>query len=524
MATVLQRVLLTVILVDTLGGAFSSGQKSSARESQTAASMNAPEKTPKERPLELISLINNVRSAPPEFATDLLIGVAESARVTEPDWKKELIEEAFRMAADCQYQMPQRSVGPYPVDTRAGYLGEAFRLKLDALSLRCRAVESMLRLDKAKAVQLFGEIGNLKFPPVNCDGGLVYEVSDFYKTAGKLFREAFSGKEKQRREHIRFLESLIDDISSPVQIPPAANLVRSLEMSREQRERLVSALASRITKLSGDDRSFSSSIYSVDDEMARLLHTCDEQGVSTIELTRSLRSYYIKHFSADRCSDTLRSTGDTGKVPHEVSQFNKRIKALTEKNVSEIEPDDLKPSKIEGKVNVHFYWRSPRAQKLMHSFKQLKFGSGRKPLTKSEIDSVEWRAGFSEFFKGLLAWDKNDEDSVEDYFHQKCNLFEGLMNIPLGAFEKDEVIREFVSFLWRFDLKSLSRIEWFWHAKNLLPRALGQQGGEGGANRRAVLESSNNLVLYLYAEAWKTLSSQAKQNAEPDYGKPTRNP
>jgi hypothetical protein len=127
-----------------------------------------------------------------------------------------------------------------------------------------------------------------------------------------------------------------------------------------------------------------------------------------------LRSYYVKHFSANRCSDTLRKTGDRGPLPHEINQFNKRIRALAERNVSEIEADEVKPSGIEGGVDVHFYWRSPRSQKLMQRFKQLKFGSGRKPLTKFEIDSVEWRADFSEFLNELLAWDKNDEESVED--------------------------------------------------------------------------------------------------------------
>ncbi len=524
MSAAVQGFLLAVILVGPAGGAFPNGQNPSGGKPQDAASRNAADAAIKERPVELVSLIASVQSAPPEFAADLLIVIAESARVTESDWKKELLDQAFGVAADCQYSMPQKSVGPYPVDTRAGYLGAAFRLKLDALSLRCRVVESMLRLDKAKALRLFGEIGKLEFPPMNCDAGLVYEVSDFYKTAAKLFEEAFSAKEKQRGEHIRFLESLIDDISSPVQIPPAAHLVRSLEVSREQRESLVTALASRMTKLSGDDRSFSSSIYSVDDEIARLVHSCNEQGVSVIELIRSSRSYYVKHFSASRCSDTLRNTGDTGLLPHEVNQFNKRVRAFAEKKVSEIEPEEVKPFRIEGRVDVHSYWRSPQSKRLMQSFKKLKFGSGLKPLTGSEVDNIEWRGDFAEFFRELLTWDKNDEESVEDYFHQKCNLFEGLMSVPLGPAERDVVIREFVPFLWRFDLKSLSRIEWFSHAKNLLPRALGQMGGESSANRRAILESSNNLVLYAYAEVWKTLSSPPKENAEPANGKPSRNP
>ena len=518
----LQCLVLSFVLLSPLGGVLINGQDGNAGKPQAAASKNA-EGIPKERPFELVSLIASVQWLPPEFAADLLIGVAESARVTESDWKKELLEQAFRITADCEFQMPQKAVGPYPVDTRAGYLGAAFRLKLDGLSLRCRIVESMLRFDKAKALQLFTEIGKLKFPPVSCDRGLVYEVSDFYITAAKLFRDAFSVKEKQAGEHIRFLESLIDDVSSPVQIAPAANTVRSLEMSREQRQTLVTAFASQIAKLSGDDRLFSSSIYSVDNEIGRLLHTCNEQGVYSIELIRSLRSYYIKQFSASRCSDTLRNTGDTGALPAEVTSFNNRVRTLTDNNnVLEIEAKDVKPSRIDGKVDVHFYWESPRALDLMERFKRLRFGSGRNPLTAAEMDTVQWRADFNEFFKALLAWDKNDEASVEDYFHQKCNLFEGLMNIPLRTPERDEVIRKFSSFLWQLDLKSVNRIEWFWHAKNLLPRDFSKDSGDRSADLRTILQSSNNLVLYAYAEVWKTLSTA--QKPQPPNGQSHRKP
>src|SRR6266536_1039520 len=131
-------------------------------------------------------------------------------------------------------------------------------------------------------------------------------------------------------------------------------------------------------------------------------------------------------------------------------------KSISLTPMSEIEAEDLKPAKIEGKVDVHFYWQSPRAQKLMERFKRLKFGSGLKPLTPAEMETVQWRGDLREFINQVSTWDKNEEDSVEDYFHEKCNLFEALLNSVLPAgLERDEVTRAFVSFLCKFDVKSL---------------------------------------------------------------------
>ncbi len=518
-----QCLCLSVILFGLAGKVFVGAQNTVSRPGVPAAK-DADHEITRERSPEILNLITIVQWSPPEFAADMLITIADSTKVTEADWKKKLLQEAFHVATDCQYRIPQRAVGPYPTDTRAGYLAQAFLLKLDTLSLQCRAIQSMLPLDKGKARQLFSEVEKFKFPALSCGDGLVYEVSDFYKTAGKLFKEAFSSEEVRRGDHIRFLESLIEDISAPLQIVPVANLIRSLEMSRAQRESAVAEFAARLAKVSGDDRSFSSSMYSVGDEMGRLVHACNEQSVTTSELIRALRAYYVRHFGSSRCSDTLRNTGDTGLLPREVNEFNARVRALGEKKISEIGADEAKPSKIEGKVDVHFYWESAEAEKLMRDFKQLRFGSGRKPLTFAEMDTLQWKLSLREFLTRLSNWRQEDEkDSAEDYYHQKCNLFEALLStLPIGP-ERDDVNRQFVNLLCEFDVKRAGRIEWFWHAKRLLPRMFGQAGGEESAKVRALLESSSNTVLYAYAQVWKTLLSQAplKANASlPPSGKP----
>ena len=505
----LRYICLLVILFGCAGGVCVDAQKSAGRP-EKPASRDADREISRERPPEILNLITIVEWSPPEFAADMLITIAESEKVTDVNWKKQLLEEAFHSATDCQYRIPQRAVGPYPTDTRAGFLAMAFGLKLDTLSLQCRAIQSMLPLDKARARQLFSEIERIKFPALSCGDGLVYEVSDFYKTAGNLFKEAFSSEEVRRGDRIRFLESLIEDTSSPLQIVPVANLIRSLEMSRAQRESAVAAFAAKLAKVSGDDRSFSSSIYSADDEIGRLVHVCNEQGVSAIELIKAQRSYYVRHFGSSRCSDTLRNVGDKGLLPHEINEFNARVRALGDKKISEIEADDVKPSKLEGKVDVHFYWESAESAKLMRDFKQLRFGSGLKPLTFAEMDNLQWKLSLREFLASLSNWrQEDDKESAEDYYHQKCNLFEALLGtLPAGP-ERDDVNRQFVNLLCEFDVKRAGRIEWFWHAKNLLPGKLGKPDGARNANLIALLEASSNTVMYAYVQVWKALSSPA---------------
>jgi hypothetical protein len=476
-----------------------------------------------ERSPEMLQLINIVEWAPSEFAADMLITIADSPKVAEADWKKELLQEAFRVAAKCKYRMPQKAVGPYPVDTRAGYLGLAFGLRMDTLSLQCRVIQSMLPLDKAMARQLFDEIEKPKLPVLSCGDGLVYEVSDLYRTAGRLVKTSFSLGEQRRGEHIRFLELLIGDITSPLQIAPVLNLIRTIEVSRDQRASLVEAFVARLAKVSGDDRSFSSSIYSVGDEIARLLHTCKEQDIATIDLLKAVRSYYVRHFGASRCTDTLRAVNDTGLLPRQAKEFNASLRALGEAKIFEIDADQVKPSEVEGKVDVHFYWESAEAAKLMRDFKALRFGTGNKPLSAAEKESDQWKRSLSDFLSRLTKWRPDEKDSVADYLHQKSLLFHELLGILPPGPERDTVTREFAAFLYESEAKFASAIEWFWHAKKLLPASFNKAPGEGSEVVRAELNMSKSMVLYAYSQMWKTLSSQASSKGNtslPTSGKP----
>src|ERR1039457_5695543 len=95
--------------------------------------------------------------------------------------------------------------------------------------------------------------------------------------------------------------------------------------------------------------------------------------------------------------------------------------------------DEIKPSKLDVAAVIHPYWGTPIAKTLLANYKGLRFGSGLQPLKAAERDAPEWRARYTQFVADLRSWAPNQEPSEADYFHQKCVLLRGLIDIaPAG--------------------------------------------------------------------------------------------
>lgn len=133
------------------------------------------------------------------------------------------------------------------------------------------------------------------------------------------------------------------------------------------------------------------------------------------------------------------------------------------------------------------------------TIKSLRFGNSTKLLTDADRESAEWRVKLNDFVNDLAAWRKEDEQSEEDYFHQKSHLYVSLLDlIPPGP-TRDGVLRKYVAFLNEFDLQRGSRIEWFWQADYII-RIFTSIRGEARNKLMEVLGVPKNPVLYLYTE------------------------
>src|SRR5579864_2789612 len=184
------------------------------------------------------SLVDLAQAAPPEFAADAMLRVAESEKIKDRDAVRDLVEQAFRTAAAATFRVRMRGLPGTTTDTRSGLLSQAYDLRLDALSLQSRAVRDMLSIDKAKARDLFRDMPPPRLAPLTCDDAMVYDVADFYRAIGMIANTAFSEKERAKEEHIDFVLDYVGQVVSPAQLAPLARVIKSVNATPQQAERL----------------------------------------------------------------------------------------------------------------------------------------------------------------------------------------------------------------------------------------------------------------------------------------------
>jgi hypothetical protein len=75
-------------------------------------------------PSDTARLIDEARSLPPEFSADILLRLADSRIIEDRAWKRQLIEEAFKVGV--RASLPYRKTGEATTDSRAsaGVLGQ----------------------------------------------------------------------------------------------------------------------------------------------------------------------------------------------------------------------------------------------------------------------------------------------------------------------------------------------------------------------------------------------------------------
>ena len=502
------RLLVAVVTTTLITAHVSVPGQQSARDKHDASVAWESRQTPgaevQPLPVEIAQLVDEARTAPAEFAADILIRLAESDKVVDRKWKRELLEEAFRRAAGAQ-QPVKRDYAGGNMDTREGYLSLGLDLNLDTLSLQCRVVKAMLLIDPQRARELFGEIPpKHQLPPLNCKDALVYNVSEFYDTLGKVIEKAFSPAEKQRGAHIQFVQPYIDNMTSPVQVGPVAKVILSLKPSGSQLAVLVHSFGEALKGITNDDRSFSffTTQNSVAQHVGALVKMSEKRGVPKQDLLEALRAYLVRNLSSGRCSDS--ASVKRQHVPDYIYFINKTLFAA-----NPISADEIKPLKFEEALNVSPYWQSPEAKGLLMKVKRLRFESGDKPLTAAQKEDPQWQLQATQFLNDLADWNGKQEKSEADYFHQKSVLYRALLDILPAGPQRREVLGAYVLFLKDNYVQRDSRIEWFLHANNLIERASSPRGDERPKLLEA-LSNSGNGVLQLYAALIK-LAPQPKE-------------
>ncbi|MBZ5607215.1 MAG: hypothetical protein LAP38_03085 [Acidobacteriia bacterium] len=404
------------------------------------------------------SIVELSHAAPTEFAADALLRLVESGKIADRDARRDLVEQAFRLAPGAKFAVRMRGVPGTTQDTRSGFLSQAYELKLDALSLQSRAVEDMLRIDPAKARKMFLEIPPPLLAPLTCDDALVYDLSDFYFALGAVVNGAFNQQERGKDEHLNFLLDYVGQVSSPAQVAPLAQAIQNAGLSKEQREAVWIRFNGMLQNLRSDDRSFSSLKF-------------DPALGTSAEGDALLRSMESKtHGCKD---DAVQARGS----------------------------NDAKTPKLER------YWQSAESKQILEDGRKLRFAPQGTLLTDADRSAPEWQQQLADYQSALAAWSASSEKSEGDYYNEKCLAYIALVElIPPGP-QRDRTLGFFLDFVTSSGLQQQSPVEWYFQAKSMLERARSSNNGDPASVLDA-FERSGNPVLSLEVALEKALGTR----------------
>jgi acetyl esterase/lipase len=454
---------------------------------------------------ELVRLIDELRVAPPEFAADSMIKLSAHPEIDDK-WRAEILEEAFRIAFDAQHPYKLKDLSESQAQTRSGYKGLAFDLKMDRLSLQLLAILNMVRIDQKKARSLWGEMRKPKLEPLKCEETLLYDVADYYRAMVEMALKAFTREEMRIGEEIQFVDSHIVNIASPAEATEAAVAITDLKTTPAQFNALVETYSRAIENVANDDRTFWFYSDKLSAAALALGGACERRGFPADFLLARYREYLVRQLSAPRCADNLAIDGKPARRPKFVTDLNAALDRY--EYIPKITDDDAKPRKIDRAALFYPYWTTRRARSLIEKIYVLRFGQGPRqttraksnkplePLSFEERQSSEWQYKLSDFLREMAEWKPEHEASRADYFHQKCRLFNELLELSPNSDMRLRMLDEYMAFLEQNRFECESFIEWYQHVSDLL-RRVGSMEKEEKKLALQALRYSNDHVLQL---------------------------
>ncbi len=459
-------------------------------------------------PVEVVLLLDKARAVPAQYGSDAILRIVQSSLISDAETKTALIEEAFQLASRAQYPFKRVGLPGSNVDTRDGYLAYAYGLKLDALSLQCRAIRAMVLMNARKAREMLGNIAVPKLPEQNCADALLPDVAELYDTLREVAQRAFTSQQVKEGEQSRFLEMYVESATSPLHVGPIAKMIREVRPSAQQLDFLVHSLSSALEKIAADDRSFSYAMGSpAGREIGELVVACRQQEVIADELLKVYREYLIRHLSGPRCADNVGRKDRPFHTPSYVDWFNTGLRLKATGDIQAISSDDIKPARVAGGAMYYEYWQTRQAKQLLDDARQLRFGSPDRqkrektganvraePLSAAERASAMWQGMLRQLLNTLDKWKPEHEASSADYLHQKCVIFDTLIDLTPAGPMREKVLGDYLIFLRTIQLQMESGVEWFYYVRRLI--------SSDGSDRevRDLLKATGNPLIELYVD------------------------
>jgi acetyl esterase/lipase len=452
---------------------------------------------------EFVRLIDELRATPPEFAADSMIKLSAHPEIDD-DWRKEILEEAFRIAFDAKYPLKMKHLDDAATETRSGYKSRAFDLGMDRMSLQLLAIINLARIDPKKARLLWGEMPKPELAPRKCEDTLIYDLLNYYQSIAQMARNTFTREEMRIGDDVKFVDSHLVNIASPSELTDAAVAILELRITDAYLNLLVETYSRALENIAKDNRSFWRSADESAGAAIALAGVCERRSFPADFLLARYRDYVARQLSAPRCADNLASDGKLARQPKFVADLNAALDRY--QYISKITSAELIPRVIDRPALFHPYWTTPRARTLLQKIQLLGYGqilkqptrgkSNKPPEPRSfdERQTSEWQYKLSDFLRSMAEWKPEHEASRVDYFHQKCRLYNELLELSPNSDVRLRMIDEYMAFLEQNRFECESFIDWYMHVSDLLRRVRSMKEEEKKQALEAIRYSNDHVL------------------------------
>lgn len=382
------------------------------------------------------------RTAPPEFAADALLLLAEDESLgagARVEWAVEAFRTAVRARDSASWiRYPGRMA-----DSVNGLRGNAARLGLDALTLRGRAVRVLLKLDKRHAYELFAEYGLPDTPAVPCRSEMVPDPAAYFETVREVIgsvrtdadRDLLGGKDR-----VALLTEALRLARHPMAVAAAIELLTGLALSPEEVAAVAPVLGASLAAALGGDRSFTAA-QSRTARVERVAVLLKEAEIDATPLVAAYRTYLVRHLQSDRCAEATEQA--TLAAAEKFDQMLTRLGLAG--RVAPIDEEESRPRRLLDAAEDEMMWDSPHDRRVLRSLRQLRFNANDEPYTASEKASLEWLRWADEVVLEVEEW--QPEGSALRQMFLKWSAYSSLIDVlPEGA-EHQRAVSLLIAFL-----------------------------------------------------------------------------
>lgn len=403
-----------------------------ARAEKNALDSKKPVENRVVRSPELVGLLDEAGRCAPEFRADAYLRLAPRARLDDIAWERELVEQAFD---DAKYAWLKTPLGWWhagmSTDSDDGTLLSAGETGFDALSLRCRAVSSMIDIDRKRALEMFESISwDSTNEAIRCDTVSLPDLRTYYETLVRIESRCFTTKERQRGDNIAFIESHLAKSASPLEVGPALLTAAALVAKGIEAAVIVRALKTGMERSVADRAAFewAGRVCSVPESIETLRSSCKSDRETERILLGAYRTFLVKNLSASAC--VMRGVSRSDGVHELIEKFNAMVDDAQKVERREIEPAQT----VQFDYDPGEWWTSAPSFAALTAAQRLNRKSGTKEAwSEPERASEEYKQLYNDAIAKTEAWTSMDEANEGVYFYMKCSQYAFLVRMsPVG--------------------------------------------------------------------------------------------